>query len=827
MPDSQKRLSPTGREAWHTLTAEETARKLVVTVETGLTTEVAHRRLVEYGPNELCETPRSPLWRVALKQFAGFVVIMLLVASGLSALLGDYLEAAAIVAITLVNALIGTSQEWKAEQALAALKRMATPHAAVIRDGSHLTIPSLELVPGDIAILEAGNLVPADVRLIEAVSLSIDEAALTGESRPVKKAAEVVLPENIPLGDMRNSAFMGSLSTHGRGRGIVVATGMATRMGLIAKMLQSIEREPTPLQQKLDRLGRRLGYGAIAICALIFLVGLLNHTDPGLILSKGGGFLTYARQFSGEISRLFIVAVSLAIAAVPEGLPAIVTIGLAIGMRRMIKRNVLIRRLDAVETLGSAGVICTDKTGTLTQNQMTVVQLWLDDHTLQVTGEGYIPKGGFTMHGEEIELNRYPAVGAALWAAVLSSDAHLEVTIESGPSRRRRVVGDPTEGALVVAAAKAGLHRPDLERTFRRIAEAPFDSQRKRMSTLMEAMFPRASDYPPFNGVSEAERKVYVVACKGAPDVVIDLCTRYMRLDGAIAQLTEDGVERALKANKVMAKRALRVLAAAYRADDAPPELATPEALEHGLILLGLFGIIDPPRAEVAPAIEKARRAGIRTIMITGDYPDTAAAIAETIGLLRPGRGVLTGAEMDGLDDQGFLNALDRVDVFARVNPEHKIRIVEGLQRKGEVVAMTGDGVNDSPALKRADVGVAMGLTGTDAAKETADVALTDDNFASIVAAVEQGRAIFANIRKASFFLLSSNAAEMAIIFLPTLFRLPIPLTAIQILWLNLVTDGAPALAPWPGRKATPTSWNIRLGQKTNPSSMVPCDWAS
>jgi Ca2+-transporting ATPase len=726
-----------------------------------------------------------------VQQFESFVVMMLIVASVVSALLGDYVEAAAIMAIVLLNAIIGVVQESKAEEALAALKKMAAPNASVIRGGSRTTVPSRELVPGDLVILEAGNYVPADVRLVESINLRIDEAALTGESVPVEKQAHVFLEKDIPLGDRLNTAFMGTLITYGRGRGIVVATGMHTQMGLIAEMLQTLESEPTPLQQRLDELGRQLGYGALAICALVFLVAVFNQTNLGMIVAPDGGVVAYLKHFSAVLTQLFIIAVSLAIAAVPEGLPAVVTITLALGMREMVRRHALIRRLAAVETLGSASVICSDKTGTLTQNQMTAVRLWVDDHDFGVTGEGYSPRGEFTLNGKAVAMNRYPGALTALWTAVLSSDAYLEVSESSD----YRVIGDPTEGALVVAAAKAGAERPKLEKAYPRICEVPFDSERKCMSTVLDVRDPHPQHPGPFRENSALRRKLYVTTCKGAPDVIMQLCTHYHCINDEIVPLTEDIRARIAAANESMAREALRVLAVSYRVADEPPEEITPAAVEHSLVFLGLFGIIDPARPEVQPAIEKARHAGIRTIMITGDYPDTAAAIGQTIGLLNPGLGVMSGAALDKTDEAGLITALDTTDVFARVNPEHKMRIVDGLKKKGEVVAMTGDGVNDAPALKRADIGVAMGITGTDVAKETADMVLTDDNYVSIVAAVEQGRIIYANIRKFVFFLLSSNVAEIMIIFLPTLFGLPTPLTAIQLLWLNLVTDGAPALA--------------------------------
>ncbi|AFM23789.1 cation-translocating P-type ATPase [Desulfomonile tiedjei] len=785
-------------QAWHSQTAEDCAKVLSVHLQQGLSRKVVAKRLKEIGPNELKEMPRPPFWRLVLEQFQNFVVMMLVVASIISACLGDYVEAAAIMAIVLLNAIIGVVQESKAEEALAALKKMTAPNALVIRGGTRETVASRDLVPGDIVVLEAGNYVPADLRLIQAINLQIDEAALTGESVPVEKDAQVCLEPDIPLGDRHNTAFMGTLITYGRGLGIVIATGMHTQMGLIATMLQTLEAEPTPLQQRLDQLGKQLGYACLAICGLVFVVAVFNQTKLSMIFAPDGGFLQYLRTFSTVLTETFMVAVSLAIAAVPEGLPAVVTVTLALGMREMIKRHALIRRLAAVETLGSASVICSDKTGTLTQNQMTTVRLWVDEHAFAITGKGYEPRGDFSLNGETVDLKEYPAALTALWSSVLASDAYIEPSGSSDESETYRIIGDPTEGALVVAAAKVGAVKTELEICYPRVCEVPFDSERKCMSTVMSMSNPSplgALGANVFQVAPGENGNLYVTACKGAPDVIMQLCTHYLRIDNQPAPLTDKMRQRMFEANESMAREALRVLAVAYRITDSPPAEVKASTIEHSLVFLGLFGMIDPARPEVLPAIAKARTAGIRTIMITGDYPDTAAAIGSTIGLLETGHGVLSGAALDRLDEAGMAKALETTDVFARVNPEHKMRIVDGLKSRGEVVAMTGDGVNDAPALKRSDIGVAMGITGTDVAKETADMVLTDDNYVSIVSAVEQGRIIYANIRKFVFFLLSSNVAEIMIIFLPTLFALPSPMTAIQLLWLNLVTDGAPALA--------------------------------
>ncbi|MCC7360794.1 MAG: cation-translocating P-type ATPase [Anaerolineales bacterium] len=777
--------------AWHSQSPEAVAQALTTSLIQGLDPAEAARRLATHGPNELREAPRPPFWRLVLAQFTSFVVMILIVASLISAVLGEWVEAIAIMAIVLLNAIIGVVQESRAEAALAALKKLAAPNALVLRGGHRLTIPSHELVPGDVVVLEDGNYIPADVRLVETVNLRIEEAALTGESLPVEKHAQADLEADLPLGDRVNMAFMGTMVTRGRGRGVVTGTGMQTQMGLIAEMLSTLDNEPTPLQQRLEELGKQLGTVALIVCALVFLVATWQQTDIAVLTGQGLG--AYLREYSAELSEFFLVAIGLAIAAVPEGLPAVVTITLAIGMREMVRRHALIRRLASVETLGAASVICSDKTGTLTQNQMTVRRLWVDNHLFSVTGEGYEPRGEFKLNEQVVDLTQYPAALTALWAGNLASDAYVEAApAESG--KAYRVVGDPTEGAIVVAAAKAGALKAELEKAYPRVNEVPFDSERKRMSTLLDVRNPRLTDPSPYHEGSEHNGPLYAITTKGAPDVILKLCTHYQGLDDAPRPMTEEQRFAIFEANEHMAQQALRVLAVAYRTTTHLPE-PTADAVEHDLVFLGLFGMIDPPRPEVPPAVEKARRAGIRAIMITGDYPDTAEAIATSIGLLKPGRQVLPGSELDQLDEAGLVKALDTTDVFARVNPQHKVRIVEALRQKQEVVAMTGDGVNDAPALKRADIGVAMGITGTDVAKETADMVLTDDNFASIVAAVEQGRIIYANIRKFVFFLLSSNVAEIMIIFLATLAGLPSPLTPIQLLWLNLVTDGAPALA--------------------------------
>ena len=777
---------------WHTLKPEQVLKHFEVQ-DNGLTTDEAKKRLEQYGPNQLKESPRPTFLQTLWEQLNNFVVILLIVASVISALLGDYVEAAAIMAIVVLNAILGIVQERRAEEALAALKKLAAPDAQVIRDGHRKTVPSYELVPGDIVFLESGNFIPADIRLLEAINLRVEEASLTGESLPVQKNAATVLDQNVPLGDRKNTAFMGTVVSYGRGRGVVTSTGMRTQLGLIATMLQNVDTEETPLQRRLDQLGKSLSVAALFLVAIVFIVALINYTNINELFT---GPLAYLAEYAAEITEVFIIAISLAIAAVPEGLPAVVTISLALGMREMIKRHALIRKLASVETLGSATVICSDKTGTLTQNEMTVTRLWADGQFIDITGTGYVPKGEFLADGKPVDIHENRAALTTLWLGVLNNDSSIEITGEKDSQQTYRIVGDPTEGALLVAAAKAGATHVDVKQAYPRESEVPFDSDRKRMITIHDVSQPDPNDLSPF--YDEKNKDWDVIAVKGAPDIVLDLCTQYQDIDDKPQPMDENARKRILDANEAMTKDALRVLGLAYRLDenvpDNPEELKTDE-LEKDLVFVGLIGMIDPARTEVKPALEKAREAGIRTIMITGDYPNTAHAIAETIGMLKQGRGVMTGAQLDTLSDDNLRDVINKTSVFARVSPEHKMRIVDSLQANGEVVAMTGDGVNDAPAIKRADIGVAMGITGTDVAKETADMVLTDDNYASIVAAVEQGRIIYSNIRKFVFFLLSSNIAEIMIIFLATLAGLPAPLTAIQLLWLNLITDGAPALA--------------------------------
>jgi Ca2+-transporting ATPase len=768
---------------WHSLSTEKVLEELGTGLQEGLSSEEAEKRLKEYGPNQLKEGKRQTFLQMVFGQLNNFVIYLLLAAAVISAILGEWIDAGAILLIVILNAVLGVIQESRAEEALAALKKLSAPEAQTLRDGRRVSVPARMLVPGDIVFLEAGNFIPADVRLVEAVNLRVEEAALTGESVPVQKNASDVLAEDIPLGDRKNTAFMGTVVSYGRGRGIVISTGMHTQLGLIATMLQAVENEQTPLQRRLDQLGRTLGWASLAVCAIVFVAGLIQGGSP---------------------LEMFMVAVSLAIAAVPEGLPAIVTISLALGMREMVNRHALIRRLSSVETLGSATVICSDKTGTLTQNAMTVTRIWVDGQFIEVTGTGYRPEGDFRQNNKVIDLQKFPAVRTALWVGAINNDAQLE-HIESDGDSSFRIIGDPTEGSIVVAAVKAGALLNDLNLAYPRANEIPFDSVRKRMVTIHTIKQPDPQDISPF--YDDARREWFTITLKGAPDVVLNLCNRYQDMDDKTHHpLDGEARKRILAANDVLTGQALRVLGVAYRVVKALPEDFDNQELEKDLVFVGLIGMIDPPRDEVKPALNIAKSAGIRTVMITGDYPNTAKAIAESIGLLQPGHKVLTGSELNDIDDHQLEKEVMVTDVFARVSPEHKMRIVDALRANNQVVAMTGDGVNDAPAIKRADIGVAMGITGTDVAKETADMVLTDDNYASIVSAVEQGRVIYSNIRKFVYYLISCNMAEIFTIFIPTAFGrflfpeataegLISPLWPIQLLWLNLVTDGAPALA--------------------------------
>lgn len=744
---------------WHSRSPEEVAELLSTKTYLGLSPKEAASRLERHGPNELPSTTGPGLISLLRRQLSSFLVLLLVGAASISFFLGEYVDAAVVLAIIILNAVLGISQEVRAEKAMEALRRLAAPTAKVIRGGEQYQIPASELVPGDLVIVETGDFVPADLRLVDSHNLKVDESALTGESVPVAKEAGAVFRPGAALGDRRNSAFSGTVITYGRGRGLVVATGRHTELGLIAGMLRAIEDEPTPLQRALQSLGRTLGFATLAVCATVFTVGLLR---------------------GGDLLELLMISVSLAVAAVPEGLPAVVTIVLALGMSRMVARHVIIRRLPAVETLGSTTVICSDKTGTLTQNQMTVVRLWACGRSYAVTGDGYRPAGDFTtgagVHLEiplEDNLLRH-----CLTIGTMCNDAGLARSGEDAGEATWRISGDPTEAALVVAAHKAGLRKEDAETCRPRVAEVPFDSTRKRMSTLHRTPDGRV-----------------LVCTKGAPDILLGLCSAALTPGGEVEL---DGARRdtVLSANRSMAAEALRVLALAYKIVDAVPDPVSPETVEQGLVFAGLVAMIDPVRPEAVAAVETCRRAGITPVMVTGDYRDTAVAVGRALSLSTDPADVIAGDELAAMSDVELARRARTGAIYARVAPSDKVRIVDALKSgNGHIVAMTGDGVNDAMALKRADIGVAMGITGTDVAKETADMVLTDDNFASIVAAVEEGRTIFANIRKFVFFLLSCNVGEVLIVFLAMITGLPLPLRPTHLLWLNLVTDSLPALA--------------------------------
>lgn len=779
MTDSIKSKQKT--DPWHSHSFSEVEKILETSIENGLTSDEATRRLALYGKNELQEAPPTSLWKLLWAQFNDFTVMLLIAAAFISLLVSwidghvEWTETIVILAIVILNAIMGIIQERSAEQALAALKKLASPDAQVLRDGIRQTIPSPLAVPGDVIYLEAGNYVPADIRLVETINLRVEEAALTGESLPVVKNSELVLPDDAGIGDRKNSAFMSTMINYGRGKGIVANTGMFTEIGHIATMLQEVEDEQTPLQQKLDQLGKQLGVGALAVCGLIFAIGVFRN-----------GFT------HDVIIEMFMVAISLAVAAVPEGLPAVVTISLALGMREMISRNALIRKLSSVETLGAATTIGSDKTGTLTQNEMTVTRLWVDEQFVEVNGTGYAPEGDFSIDGKPIQMVDYQGALTALWLGVLNNDSELYRKDDDNGQSFYRIIGDPTEAAMVVAGAKADVDYLDLLKAYPREQEIPFDSTRKCMTTIHRVDKPQDADISPFK---VSDKNVHVVAVKGAPDMVLDLCTKYQKMDDTQGRMTSDMRKKILAANEAMANDALRVLAVAFKIEKKMPDDISTEKMESDLIFVGLQGMIDPPREEVKDALIRAKGAGVRTVMITGDYPQTARAIARSIGLYREGTEVITGKMLNDMSDDRLIKIIDDVDVFARVSPEHKVRIVRAMRAHGDVIAMTGDGVNDAPALKQADIGVAMGITGTDVAKGVADMVLTDDNYSSIVSAIEQGRIIYSNIRKFVYYLLSCNMAEIAIIFIAILVGWASPLSAIQLLWLNLITDGAPALA--------------------------------
>lgn len=751
---------------WYQVGIDEAARILDSDLLNGLDDAKVQAKREKFGSNELEEESGKSVWAMFFGQFKEFLVILLFIAAVLSGFLGEWLDSIVIMTIVILNAVIGVFQEYKAEQSLAALKRLSAPLAKTLRNGHIKSIPSQELVPGDVVILEAGDFVPADARLIEAVNLKIEEAALTGESVPVEKT-NAVLTQELPLGDQKNLVFMSTVVTYGRGKAIVVKTGMNTEIGQIASLIKQTVPELTPLQQKLDEFGKYLGTLAIVVCALIFVLGWLRGEN---------------------LTAMFLTSVSLAVAAIPEGLPAIVTIVLAIGVQRLAKQRAIIRKLPAVETLGAATVICSDKTGTLTQNQMTVKKVFTAGEWYDVTGQGYNPSGEYLKDGKSTTQVKEIPLKTLLLCGVLCNDAILEEDW-NGENQVWKIIGDPTEGALVVAAAKAEMNKNQLARDYERVMELPFDSDRKLMTTINKGSLPHIR----FQKIEKETPQGLWAITKGAPDIVLGRCSSILTADG-IKELTPSLKDELMRHNGTMAQDALRVLGVAVRrmAEANRIDLKT---TEEKLTFVGFWGMIDPPRPEVKDSITECRTAGIKPVMITGDHRDTATAIAAELGLLKEGELVLTGQELDTIDDDELGRKVERISVYARVSPQHKVRIVNIFRNKGHVVAMTGDGVNDAPALKRADIGAAMGITGTDVAKSASEMVLADDNFATIVGAIREGRVIYENIKKAVYFLLSCNLGEIFGILLAILLQLPVPLLAIQILWVNLVTDSFPALA--------------------------------
>ncbi len=743
-------------KSWYQFSAEETAAKLSVRFDQGLAVKEAIKRQAEFGGNELVEKERETLIQKFLNQFKDFLVIILLLASLISTFVGDITDSLVILAIVVLNASLGVFQEARAEKALEALKKMSVPMSKVLRGGAIQLLPARELVPGDVVILEAGDYIPADVRLFEAINLQVQEASLTGESTSVEKSTEAI-EEDSAVGDRVNMGYMSTVVTYGRGKGIVVETGMRTELGKIADLLQVSGEEFTPLQKKLKEFGKMLGLLCLLVCMVIVVVGVFQASSHNNLNVT-------------EVQIILMTAISLAVAAIPEGLPTVVTIVLAVGVQRMASQQAIVKKLHAVETLGSTSVICSDKTGTLTQNQMTVTKVLAGERLFDISGTGYKPEGEINFAGVPVSLSAEQDLSLLLLASALCNDAELKQTEEEWS-----IIGDPTEGALITLAAKGG--EMQARRKYPRLAEIPFDSSRKMMTT-----FHPNGDH----GI--------ISFTKGAPDLVLKKCDNRL-IAGKIVALDDAAISFIHSQNHAMAQQALRVLAIACRRWSGLPSVLEADPIERSLVFIGLIGMIDPARPEAKAAVAKCKAAGIRPIMITGDHPDTAFAIARDLGIASDERQVLTGLALNSLSLETLKEMAKDIRVFARVSPANKMSIVETLQANHEIVAMTGDGVNDAPALKKADIGIAMGITGTDVTKEAADMVIADDNFASIVTAVEEGRVIYSNIQKFVYFLLSCNASEVLVIFVAMLLDWPIPLLPIQLLWINLVTDAFPALA--------------------------------
>mgnify|MGYP000014571689 CR=1 FL=1 len=734
----------------HAIPVNEIALALGTDLNKGLSIREAEKRLKIFGYNEIVARKVKTALHIFLNQFNDIFVIILLVAILIAIFVErSIVDSVVIGLIVLVNAIVGFFQEYKAEKALEVLKEMISPMAKVIRDGKYMEIPARLLVPGDIILLEEGDRVPADARLFESINLQVEESILTGESIPVEKYSDIILPRDTPIAERKNVVFSGTHVITGRGKGIVIATGMRTEFGKIAEMVQEIEEKETPLKRKLETFGRKMAAVVLILATLIFVLEWIR---------------------SGIIVESFIIAIALAVAVVPEGLPAIVTITLALGARELAKRNAIIRRLSSAETLGSTTVICSDKTGTITKGEMTVRYVYINNRLLDVSMLGNKIEF-YTQNGMRVEIDKIPLLENLLLFGALCTNVKISDD---------KIIGDPTEKAIVIAALKAGMSKLKLDNDYPRVGEIPFSSARKRMTTIH--IFKR----------NDSDMKIAIM--KGAPEVVIEKCQKIITIDGEI-YLTDEIRNLILENINDLAKRGLRVLAVAYR--NLPEDLKDydEEIVERDMTFLGLFAFIDPPRDEVYPAVTKAQKAGIKIVMITGDHKSTAETIARDIGILHKDDIVLTGNELDKLSDDEYEKIVERITVYARVSPGHKLRIVETLQKKGHIVAMTGDGVNDAPAVKKADIGIAMGISGTDVTKEAADMILTDDNFATIITATEWGRIIYNNIRKFVRYLLSVNFAELLLIAIPALIGLPIPLLPAMILWINLITDGPPAIA--------------------------------
>jgi len=746
------------QEAWHSMSVEDVSRILKTDLK-GLNEDESIRRLKEFGSNELVAEERESPIRLLLEQFKNLLIVILIFATIFSAVIGEIVDAIVILAIVVTSATLGFVQEYRAERVLEALKKMMSPTITVLRDGKRNEIPSTALVPGDIILLEAGDKIPADARLFETANLQVDEASLTGESVPVTKELDLI-PARNSVGDRKNTVFSGTTVTYGRGKGIVTATGMATEFGKIAEETATTVRDKSPLERRTEEVGKWLGILSLGVCLFVAGFGILREQ----ILH---GSVTFA-----FILEMVLFGIALAVAAVPESLPAIVTGTLAVGMHEMAKRNALVRKMSAVETLGCTTVICSDKTGTLTKGEMTVRRIFTEGRLIDVTGVGYDPKGEFHLDGKLLETDQ-DAFPLLMKASILCNDSTLEHKENSW-----HINGDPTEGALIVAAEKAGFRQDEIRNRYPRLGELPFSSERKRMSTV----------HP---GLQKGKRVVFT---KGAPEVILANCTH---IQGEVAneRLTEIKRREILKINEDMASDALRVLSLAYKETPESMHDFNERTLEKDLVFLGLFGMMDPPREEAIQAVEMCKDVGMRSVMITGDHKLTAIAIAEEMGIFQDSDIAVTGDELEKMSDEELESNVKKITVYARVSPIHKLRIVKAWKKRGDIVAMTGDGVNDAPAVKHADIGIAMGITGTDVTKEASAMVLADDNFATIVRAVEEGRRIFDNIKKYLAYLLQCNLTEILVIGGGVIAGLPLPLLPAQILWVNLVTDGAPALA--------------------------------